>query len=68
MIVKWDQGGLPEIQMELKTEHVKATSTSQNPILFVLAIGLANGAFKDYNTVDHIFKVGAPRCNRLILE
>lgn len=68
MIVKWDQGRLPEIQMELKMEHVKATSTSQNPILFILAIGLANGAFKDYNTVDDIFNVGALRCNRLILE
>ncbi len=68
MTVKCDQNGLPEIQMELKTEHVKAASTSQNPILFILAIGLANGAFKDYNTVDGIFNVGAPRCNRLILE
>jgi hypothetical protein len=54
--------------MELKTEHVKATFTSQNPIPFILAIGLANGAFKDYNTVDDIFNVQAPCCNRLILE
>jgi hypothetical protein len=68
MIVKWDQDGLPEIQMELKTEHGKATSTSQNLILFILAISLANGPFKDYNTVDDIFNVGAPRCNRLILD
>ncbi|KAH6665220.1 hypothetical protein B0J14DRAFT_606723 [Halenospora varia] len=68
MIVRWDQDGLPEIQMELKTEHVQATSTSQNHILFILAIGLANGAFKNYNTVDVIFDVRAPRSNRLILE
>jgi hypothetical protein len=68
MIVKCDQNGLPEIQMELKTEHVKAAFTSQNPIQFMLAIGLANGAFKDYNTVDVIFNVGAPRCKRLTLE
>lgn len=61
MIVRWDQGGLPEIQMELKTEHVQATSTSQNLILFILAKGLANGAFKNYNTVDDIFDVRAPR-------
>jgi hypothetical protein len=54
--------------MELKTEHVKAASTLQNPILFILAIGLANRAFKDYNTVDNIFNVGAPCCNHLILE
>ena len=68
MIVRWDQDGLPEIQMELKTEHVQATSTSQNLILFILAIGLANGAFKNYNTVDDIFDVRAPRSNSLILE
>lgn len=68
MIVKWDQDGLPEIQMELKTEHVKAISTSQNSILFILAIGLANRAFKDYNTVDDIFNIQAPCYNRLILK
>jgi hypothetical protein len=54
--------------MELKTEHVKVASTSQNSILFILAIGLANGAFKDYNTVNDIINKGAPCCNRLILE
>ncbi|KAH8650345.1 hypothetical protein BGZ60DRAFT_421774, partial [Tricladium varicosporioides] len=59
--------GMPEIQMELKTEHFQASSISQNLILFILAIGLANEAFKDYNTVDGIFDVGALRCNRLIL-
>jgi hypothetical protein len=54
--------------MELKTEHVQATSTSQNLILFILAIGLANRAFKNYNIVDNIFDVQALRSNRLILE
>jgi hypothetical protein len=68
MIVRWDQDGLPEIQMELKTEHIQAIFTSQNLILFILAIRLANGAFKNYNTVDDIFDVQASRSNRLILE
>jgi hypothetical protein len=59
---------MPEIQIKLKTEHFQATFSSQNLILFILAIGLANRAFKDYNTVDNIFNVGASRCNRLTLE
>jgi hypothetical protein len=59
---------MPEIQIELKTEHFQATSSSQNLILFILAIRLANKAFKDYNTVDNIFNVRALRYNRLTLE
>jgi hypothetical protein len=49
-------------------EHIKVTFTLQNLILFILAISLINGAFKDYNTIDDIFNERASRYNRLILE
>jgi hypothetical protein len=47
---------------------IKAIYTSQNPILFVLAIALASGAFKDYKTVSDIFNLKALCFNRLILK
>ena len=43
--------------MDLKRGYAKAIYNSQNPILFVLAIALASGAIKDYETADGIFNL-----------
>lgn len=68
MLVRWGRDGKPEIQMDIKREHVKAIHNSQNPILFLFAMSLVSRAFKDCDTVDEIFNLEIPHCNRLILE
>ncbi len=59
MRVERGQDGKPEIQMDLKRGYAKAIYNSQNPILFILAIALASGAIKDYETADGIFNLEA---------
>ncbi|KAF4632837.1 hypothetical protein G7Y89_g5287 [Cudoniella acicularis] len=55
--VERGQDGKPEIQIDLKRGYAKAIYNSQNPILFVLAIALASGAIKDYETADGVFNL-----------
>ena len=38
--------------MDLKREYAEAIHKSQNPVMFLVAMALANRAFKDYNTID----------------
>lgn len=45
--------------MDLKRRYTKAIYNLQNPILFILAITLASGAIKDYETADGIFNLEA---------
>jgi hypothetical protein len=66
MRVERGQDGKPEIQMDLKRGYAKAIYNSQNPILFILAIALASGAIKDYETADGIFNLEALGYNHYI--
>jgi hypothetical protein len=67
MRVERGQDGKPEIQMDFKGGYAKAIYNPQNPILFILAIALASGAIKDYETAEGIFNLEALGYNHSIL-